>query len=53
MPKTGELEPLGREGKTFIVSFTPIEYGKQKKGKLVIETDELYWYLLINILGHL
>jgi hypothetical protein len=43
MPKSGELEPYGREGKNFIISFTPIEYGKMKRGKLIIETDELYW----------
>ncbi len=36
MPKSGELEPFGREGKNFIISFTPIEYGKTKKGKLII-----------------
>jgi len=35
-PKQGSLEPYGREGTNFIVSFTPTEYGKQKIGKLVI-----------------
>ncbi len=49
LPKSGELEPLGREGKNFIVSFTPVEYGKPKKGKLIIETDELYWYIFLLI----
>lgn len=48
MPKQGELEPLGREGKNFIVSFTPVEYGKAKKGKLIIETDELYWSFIVK-----
>lgn len=43
MPKTGELEPFGREGRTFVVSFTPIDYGKIRKGKLIIETEELLW----------
>ena len=43
MPKSGDLEPYGREGKNFIISFTPVEYGKTKEGKLIIETDELYW----------
>lgn len=43
MPRTGELEPYGREGKNFIVSFTPVEYGKMKQGKLIIQTDEIYW----------
>lgn len=35
-PKTGLLEPYGKEGTNFIVSFTPTEYGKTKIGKLVI-----------------
>jgi hypothetical protein len=35
-PKTGLLEPYGKEGTNFIVSFTPTEYGKAKVGKLVI-----------------
>jgi hypothetical protein len=43
MPKSGELERLGTEGTTFIISFTPIEYGKMRKGKLIIQTDEMYW----------
>ena len=40
-PKTGLLEPYGKEGTTFIVSFTPTEYGKAKVGKLVIQTEEM------------
>ena len=43
MPKTGVLEPYTRDGTTFIISFTPIEYGKARKGKLIIQTDEMYW----------
>lgn len=43
MPKSGQLEPYGREGTTFIISFTPIEYGKARRGKLIIQTDEMYW----------
>jgi hypothetical protein len=35
-PKSGQLEPYGKEGTNFIVSFTPTEYGKAKTGKLVI-----------------
>jgi len=31
------------EGTNFIISFTPLEYGKQKTGKLVIQTDEMLW----------
>ncbi len=44
MPKSGELDAYGKDGKTFIVSFTPIEYGKNKIGKLIIETEELFWF---------
>lgn len=48
MPKSGDLEPLGREGRTFVVSFTPIDYGKMKRAKLIIETEELLWFLFIK-----
>ena len=40
-PKNGQLEPYGKEGTNFIVSFTPTEYGKQKIGRLVIQTEEM------------
>ena len=42
-PKQGMLEPYGKDGTTFIVSFTPTEYGKAKIGKLVIQTEEMQW----------
>lgn len=42
-PKTGLLEPYGKEGTNFIVSFTPLEYGKAKVGKMVIQTEEMQW----------
>lgn len=42
-PRKGQLEPYGKEGTNFIVSFTPTEYGKQKIGKLVIQTEEMQW----------
>ncbi|CAD8117028.1 unnamed protein product [Paramecium sonneborni] len=48
IPKIGDLEPYGREGTTFVISFTPIEYGKIRKGKLVIQTEEMYWSYLIK-----
>ena len=35
-PKAGMLEPYGKDGTNFIVSFTPTEYGKAKVGKMVI-----------------
>jgi hypothetical protein len=47
IPKVGDLEPYGREGTTFIISFTPIEYGKIRKGKLIIQTEEMYWYYIV------
>ena len=46
MPKQGDMERHGTEGTTFIISFTPVEYGKTLQGKLIIQTDELYWYIL-------
>ena len=42
-PKTGLLEPYGKEGTNFIVSFTPTEYGKAKVGRLIIQTEEMQW----------
>jgi hypothetical protein len=42
-PKTGLLEPYGKEGTNFIVSFTPTEYGKAKIGRLIIQTEEMQW----------
>lgn len=44
IPKQGVLEAYGKEGSIFIVSFTPVEYGKNKYGKLIIETNEIYWF---------
>jgi len=32
-----------RDGTMFSISFTPIEYGKEKQGKLLIYTDEMLW----------
>eukprot|EP01017_Pseudomicrothorax_dubius_P047657 TRINITY_DN8583_c0_g1_i5.p1 TRINITY_DN8583_c0_g1~~TRINITY_DN8583_c0_g1_i5.p1 ORF type:complete len:454 (+),score=135.08 TRINITY_DN8583_c0_g1_i5:255-1616(+) len=48
MPKTGLLEPYGKDGTTFTISFTPVEYGKVKKGVLIIQTDEMYWSYLVR-----
>eukprot|EP01022_Parablepharisma_sp_SALTPOND_P034835 TRINITY_DN931_c0_g1_i1.p1 TRINITY_DN931_c0_g1~~TRINITY_DN931_c0_g1_i1.p1 ORF type:complete len:1690 (-),score=186.44 TRINITY_DN931_c0_g1_i1:61-5130(-) len=42
-PKSGVLEPFGKDGTNFIVSFTPTEYGKNKTGKLIIQTEEMQW----------
>jgi hypothetical protein len=42
-PREGVLPPMGTEGLTFVVSFTPREYGKTLVGKLVIETADMRW----------
>jgi len=44
-PRHGVLEPLGSAtgGTEFLVSFTPLEYGKSMVGKLVIETEDMQW----------
>ena len=35
-PKSGVLESYGRDGTNFIITFTPIEYGKIRNAKLII-----------------
>lgn len=47
-PKTGILASHGTEGTRFTISFTPVEYGKIRKAKLIIETDEMYWSYIIK-----
>lgn len=42
-PKSGMLEPYGKEGTNFIVSFTPTEYGKAMLGRLIIQTEDMQW----------
>ena len=42
-PKEGILEQAGKDGTQFVVRYLPIEYGKIKIGKLIIETDEVEW----------
>lgn len=43
-PTSGILEPMSNpEGTKFIVSFSPLEYGKQHSGTLVILTDDMQW----------
>jgi hypothetical protein len=32
----------------FNISFTPVEYGKTKVGKLIIQTEEAYWSFLVK-----
>jgi hypothetical protein len=37
-PQSGILAKYGSKGTDIKISFTPVEYGKDKTGKLVIET---------------
>lgn len=32
----------------FNISFTPVEYGKIKVGKLIIQTDQMYWSFMVK-----
>ena len=47
-PEKGILEPFGREGTQFVVTFYPSEYGFPKSGKLVIITDEMQWTYIVK-----
>lgn len=47
-PSRGVLEPHGREGTQFVVSFKPTEYGAPKAGKLVIVTADMQWSYAIR-----
>lgn len=40
-PRQGQLEPYGKDGTSFIVSFLPTVYGKPKIGTLIIQTEEM------------
>jgi hypothetical protein len=43
-PQKGELAPYGsREGTSFVLSFTPQDYGKTAVGKLIVQTEEMMW----------
>jgi hypothetical protein len=42
------LAPYGSKGTHFYVSYTPVEYGKEQKGKLIIETQDMYWSYLLK-----
>ena len=47
-PKEGILDQSGRNGNIFLIGFLPIEYGKVKIGKLVIESDEIQWIFHVH-----
>ena len=42
-PREGTLDQSGREGTQFVICYLPVEYGKIKIGKLIVETDEVEW----------
>lgn len=48
MPTKGVLEPFGREGTTFVVTFLPTEYGAAKIGRMIIQTDDMRWIYTIK-----
>mmetsp|Transcript_20679 Transcript_20679/g.39293 ORF Transcript_20679/g.39293 Transcript_20679/m.39293 type:complete len:2902 (+) Transcript_20679:155-8860(+) len=47
-PTSGVLEPSGTTGTTFIITYKPTEYGKPVQGKLIIQTQEVYWSYLVR-----
>jgi len=47
-PTSGVLEPTGTSGTTFIITYKPTEYGKPVQGKLIIQTEDVYWSYLVN-----
>jgi hypothetical protein len=42
-PREGTLDQSGRDGTQFVICYLPVEYGKIKIGKLIVETDEVEW----------
>lgn len=42
MPKSGELDPVGRDGKNFIVSFTPVSYVQMRKVCICVELKFIF-----------
>ena len=42
------MAKYGSKGTNFFVSFTPVEYGKEKRGKVVIETADMYWSYFVR-----
>jgi len=47
-PTSGVLEPAGTGGTTFIITYKPTEYGKPVQGKLIIQTEDVYWSYLVR-----
>ena len=42
-PKKGILEPMIKDGSLIEVSYMPTQYGKEKHGVLIVETENFYW----------
>lgn len=42
-PKRGILEPYGRAGTNFRITFKPVEVFIRYKGMVIIETEQMYW----------
>eukprot|EP00927_Polykrikos_kofoidii_P033789 TRINITY_DN28631_c0_g1_i1.p1 TRINITY_DN28631_c0_g1~~TRINITY_DN28631_c0_g1_i1.p1 ORF type:complete len:1661 (+),score=302.97 TRINITY_DN28631_c0_g1_i1:478-4983(+) len=47
-PTSGVLEPTGTAGTTFVITYKPTEYGKPVQGKLIIQTEEVYWSYMVR-----
>jgi len=47
-PTSGVLEPSGSTGTAFVITYKPIEYGKPVQGKLIVQTEEVYWSYLVR-----
>merc|ERR1711862_1059326 len=48
LPTSGVLEPSGTSGTTCIITYKPTEYGKPVQGKLIIQTEDVYWSYLVR-----
>ena len=42
-PTSGVLEPAGKQGTTFVITYRPTEYGKLVTGRLIIQTEDVFW----------
>jgi len=43
-PTKGILEPYGKEGTTFVVTYSPFSHSGIKEDRLIIQTNEVQWY---------
>ena len=48
LPKKGVLQPVIKDGTDICVSYLPVEYGKLKVGKLIVENDSFMWKFLVK-----